>query len=297
MNPNEYDTRYSGSYRPGRTPYHRGAPSVAPSSRNDYDVESLLSARSLPQRDYSHWGRRPDTDNYDRRSEYTQAHPQYMRVDSPLRHRSTYRDSSYDKLEPPPRREYSPIRKVDNELDSSFKGFTTPLPGNDPGYIQEQIDNPRLRRYRESERSSIRDYSSTLPSNDSYINKEPKQRYRENRNRNVFDDDYPSEPMRHGSSIKSKYEEPIPERYSRDFPLSSKKCEPEYHRSWESASSYWDNEACQPGQHVNEQALSPQTFKRECQKAYKEARAQRMRNLEEGLYGKCDWATFDSKYC
>lgn len=282
MNPNEYDVNYSGSYR-ARTPnyarnhdYDRGSLST----RNDYDVDSMLSSRSQA-RDNPRWDRRSVADNYDRRSEVSPPPTQYSRADSPARPHaySSYRGSEYDKPDPPMRREHSPIMKAPRT--ATFKGFTTPLPGNDLGY--DDIGSTKRMHYvppPEPERS-YKGFTSSSLHEPSYKD----QRFRYSGCRDQYPEDYPPEA---GSNMRAP-----PRRYVPDSASVSARnhefdgCD----RSWDGGGSWCDNSY--PG----EQSLSPKTFKKECQRAYKEARAQRMRNLEEGLYGKCDWATFDSKYC
>ncbi len=42
-----------------------------------------------------------------------------------------------------------------------------------------------------------------------------------------------------------------------------------------------------------EQPMDPKTFREECRKAYLEATAQRQRNAEMSVWGRCNWATYD----
>ncbi len=42
-----------------------------------------------------------------------------------------------------------------------------------------------------------------------------------------------------------------------------------------------------------EQPMDPKTFREECRKAYLEAAAQRQRNAEMSVWGRCNWATYD----
>lgn len=306
MNRDEYDSNHPASYRPGRLHSHRNT-SIAQSSRNDYDVESMLSVRTLPTRDaHSRWDHRPAIDGHDRRAAATLA-PSYKRVASPPRHYKYcgYREAvDYDKVsDPSVRREYSPVRTVEKGRDSAFKGFTTPLPGNDPGYANDSANDRRWRRPIEADRCSARSYAAppSVSACESY-HEEPKYMYRPRVCRDLpYTNDYPPEPTSNQNDRKSRYETVEPEqRFATDTAgsIASKKRSTAYARPWEKASSYDST----PGDHQcppakGELILSPRTFKRECTRAYNEAKAQRMRNLEEGLYGKCDWATYDSKYC
>lgn len=43
-----------------------------------------------------------------------------------------------------------------------------------------------------------------------------------------------------------------------------------------------------------EQPMDPNRFREECRKTYIEASAQRQRNAEMSLWGRCDWATYDT---
>ncbi len=323
-----------------------GGASLAPSSRNDYDVESMLSARSLPQRQYpSRWDRAAAggrvTPDCDRLSESAAARilpsPTYStRAGPAYRRRADDAYERYDHLdEQPPRREYSPMRMETEAADGVFKGFTTPMPGNGTGYLNErrQEVDTRSRRYPAANTNAAigepperlcstpagpytRGYSASSLSmhNDLGGIREPqppppqpppppsRYGYGGEKSRNPYDDNYSRAALSHyGGEANSACGAATAGRYRRTSVASaaSKYRNPEYYQSWDSASGWDGNGLDQAGYgvHLGERALSPRTFKRECQRAYKEARAQRMRNLEEGLYGKCDWATFDSKYC
>lgn len=343
MNRNEYESGgYAGSgYRPAhnRSPYpppayRQAAASLAPSSRNDYDVDSMLSSRSLAApRDYGWPQHRSLADGpYGRRgSDASRLRSQYTRASPPPP--PPFRDAYDPKLDQSPtRREYSPLRKVSKGLDGVFKGFTTPLPGNDPGYLAEAADlvdhsgsvrTPSSRRYSEVDRASLYRGLSAAGSvsaphlggggggHDLY-GQEPHYRYRGGveyaaTNPAYAIDDYPPEPTsRYLPEAGKRYGEPAA-GYAAPSVAGGRRSADCY-QPWHSAAvtppppptACWDGMAMdvdQASPRMAEQPLSPRTFKRECQRAFKEARAQRMRNLEEGLYGKCDWATFDAKYC
>lgn len=321
MNRNEYDTGGYSGYRqqpPSRTPY----PYRNPPPRNDYEVDSMLP-RSLPQRDYS-WERRSHVDNpYERRgSDISRLRSQYTRLESPYDHHDYKMDIS------PTRREYSPLRKVSKGLDGVFKGFTTALPGNDPGYAADVVDlehnasvrTPSSRRYSEVDRASLyRGLSNagsmsgsvgaaaSMPGtgSDLYGNS---YRYRDrpeySTNPSYMMDDYPPEPSsRYLHEAPKRYDEPSAAYSAPSVASANGRRSADCYR-WDTTAtpppppaSCWEVDAEPASPRMGEQPLSPRTFKRECQRAFKEARAQRMRNLEEGLYGKCDWATFDAKYC
>ncbi|KAK7590685.1 hypothetical protein V9T40_002298 [Parthenolecanium corni] len=328
MNRNEYDSGNYSGYRqqPPNHTYPYRNPSMGPNTRNDYEVDSMMSTRSMPQREYS-WERQSRVDSpYERRgSDISRLRSQYTRV-------SPFQDHRYDsKMDvSPTRREYSPLRKVSKGFDGVFKGFTTALPGNDPGYMANAADmmehgsmrTPSSRRYSEVDRASlyrglsnagsmsapIGAAASMTAGSDLYANN---YRYRDSRpeyatsNPSYMVDDYPPEPTsRYLHDSNKRYDDPSAS-YSAPSVSSA--------NGRRSADCYrWDTTAATPPPQppppapcwdveeeprMSDQPLSPRTFKRECQRAFKEARAQRMRNLEEGLYGKCDWATFDAKYC
>lgn len=328
MNRNEYDSGSYTGYRqqpPSHSPYpYRNLPPM-PSSRNDYDVDSMLSSRSLPQRDYS-WERQSRADSpYERRgSDISRLRSQYTRLESPYHNPPDYNMDTSSA-----RREYSPLRKVSKGLDGVFKGFTTALPGNDPGYVTDLEHNasmrtPSSRRYSEVDRASLyRGLSNagsmsgsigaaaSMPAAGSnmYANS---YRYRGadrpeySANTSYMMDDYPPEPTsRYLHEASKRCDEP-PAGYGAPSVSSANGRRSADCYRWDATAatpppqppgSCWDMDAESASPRMGEQPLSPRTFKRECQRAFKEARAQRMRNLEEGLYGKCDWATFDAKYC
>lgn len=299
MNRNEYDTSYPTSYRPGHPPCHRSK-STAHSSKNDYDVESLLSARTLPSREYSRWDQRSVIDNCDRRN-CAPSVPKYKRSSSPTRnHRrhSGCRVSDYDKsLDLSLRREYSPVRNSEKVRDDSFKGFTTPFPGNDSGFVNDCVDEMRRCPVEAERPFSVRSYVPSSASACEFHQEDPKYRYRVGRPPTCAND-YPSKSS--GNDRESFFQCANSEqRYSMGPPASiaSKKRSSSNVHHWENVSTCQNTTEGYYYPLKGEQILSPQTFKRECARAYNEARAQRIRNLEEGLYGKCDWATYDSKYC
>lgn len=311
MNRQENDASYPSPYRQGRLPpVHRSTTAVG-SSRNDYDVRSMLSSRALPSKDLkepiNRWDRRPVPDNYGRRNSQILHHTQgvhqnnrFNRPSSPMRQQYSYtpRESDYDKPEPSVRREYSPQRR-ERSQDGSFKGFTTPFPGSEAGVNNDHIDEDVRRRSYPVEGQRPASISARYPPST------PNEtRYRPYTSMNG----YPPEPHRLMAENKNEMRGPPEPRYSASDAGSSisTRRRPSnfgtygYDRTWEESSNYGGNV---PGDQTEMQTkldhstLSPRTFQRECQRAYQEARTQRLRNVEEGLYGKCTWATYDSKYC
>lgn len=280
MNPYEYDSNYPNSHR-SHTPNHlsrnyeydRGS---ALSSKNDYDAESMISSR----RDAPRWDRRSSTtSNYDRPRDLPAPPSQYSRAGSPPARSYAY--SSYQASEPPIG--HLAARKPPHR--PPFKGFTTALPGNDFGYDDAASSRTPYPTHAEPDRSYKGFTSSSLHEPSPY--KDSRHRYAGYGSQHCAED-YPPEPD-HDHDLR-----PLQRHYTPDNnSLSGRsQCYEANERPWDSSSSCCDNSG-----YPNDRSLSPRTFKKECQRAYTEAKAQRMRNLEEGLYGKCDWATFDSKYC
>lgn len=54
-----------------------------------------------------------------------------------------------------------------------------------------------------------------------------------------------------------------------------------------------DTPAEQRGQMNFEKPMNPSEFREQCRKTYLQATAERRRNAEIGLWGKCEWATYD----
>lgn len=302
--PNEYDVNYSGSSYRARTPPRYGHQAAARnldyesgslnSTKNDYDAESMLSSRSMAAgRDpTSRWDRRSvAAESYDNRRP-SEAPPssysQYSRANgnsTPYHNHTSYSrgasyggvaSSEYDKPQPPHRSDHS--KQCRSTTPSTFKGFTSALPGNDMGY--DDLESKRSRYASHPEPDHHRSGYKTTSMYDSASG-----RFRHPQAPSSYRDDYPPESIRHAPS--SRYSSTLDNLDS----VSKRGASHEYESSWDGGSNWCDD------QNRNDHSLSPKTFKKECQRAYKEARAQRMRNLEEGLYGKCDWATFDSKYC